>query len=235
MEFKSIYSENAVRDLYDKIMHQRKLGTIKHFEIFIDNMSVIPRTNDISNFFKYKSQLKANSRTVVVKLYKGESRVNDYYLFETTYLLNQKKQEADAAIIKKAIEKQEEILLLRTKIKRLKTKKSKLKTRNQVLESELKKLRENKNAFELVGKLAQGFTAESPSIEHQVNGVAINEQEKIAGIDKSLLLNIYTDLKDKLSEAEFQAILGIVVTLGEQTEIIKPTQEFVSSKFVSNL
>lgn len=235
MEFKSVYSEDALRDLYDKIMHQRKLGTIKYFEIFIDNMSVIPRTNDVGNFFKYKSQLRQNSRTVLIKLYKGDSRVNDSYLFETSYLLALKKQQADEELITKALDKEEQILELKYKINRLTKKKNKLKKRNQVLETQNKELTNKKQAFELVGKLTQSFVSDNSNSETKVEDALKSESQdsensKVAGIEIDDLLKIYHDLKDSLSDSEFQAILGIVLSLSDCKELIKPTHEFISSK-----
>lgn len=237
MEFKSVYSENGVSDLYDKIIHQRKLGTIKYFEIFIDNMSVIPRTNEIGNFFKYRTQLKQNSRTVVIKLYKGDSRVNDSYIFETTYLLNQKKQQADEEVIEKALINREEIYLLKNKINRITKKKNKLKKRNLILDTENKEFRKNKQTFELVGKLAQGLISVNNNSENQVENAPKqeNEDSKVAGIGVVDLLKIYNDLKDSLTDAEFQAILGILLSLGNYKELIKPTQEFISTKIEEEL
>ncbi|MCE3295133.1 MAG: hypothetical protein K0R65_847 [Crocinitomicaceae bacterium] len=244
MEFILNYTDAAVRDLYNKLVQQKDLGTSKDYEIFIDHISVIPRTNDLNNFFKYKYQLRQNSQTLVVRLYKGHSRVNDCYVFETPYLLAQKQREKRQQIIDKEFEKHAEINRLLTTIKRIKKKKNKLKSRNQVLEAELKQFQGNKNSIELVGKIGSLFQspvaeaakispegrAESSEMNADTYSQSNTQSTSIGGIETDVLLKIYSDFKGTLTDAEFQACLGVFMSLGHYKDLIGPTQEFIKSK-----
>jgi hypothetical protein len=81
------------------------------------------------------------------------------------------------------------------------------------------------------------FSTDNSNSENQVGSSPKQENEvsKVAGIEITDLLKIYNDLKDSLTDAEFQAILGIVLSLGTYKELIKPTQGFISTKIEKEL
>lgn len=85
--FKNKYSEQKISMLKHFLENSSQSGKPRDYEIFVDEMKVIERTNNKDEFENYEEFINDETRTVTVVLYDGQSRRNNrhvYYLKEET-------------------------------------------------------------------------------------------------------------------------------------------------------
>ena len=70
------------------LQDQAEKGSGKHFEVYVDDVKVIPRTNKVESFDDHKVYIDENTETVKVFTY-GSENSNRYNQF--TFVIEKKK------------------------------------------------------------------------------------------------------------------------------------------------
>jgi len=74
------YSDGIIQHLQEILFAENSKGTPKDFEVRIDNGRIIPRTKVVDLFETFPAQIKPESLTVTVIIYRGASQHNDTYV-----------------------------------------------------------------------------------------------------------------------------------------------------------
>ena len=76
------YNEAKVRALYDKLVVKRNKGQHHSFEIDVDGLKVVRRTEDLDRFSTYMEAIDGSTQEVIIILHKGpNSKDYDKYIF----------------------------------------------------------------------------------------------------------------------------------------------------------
>ncbi|MEK6614953.1 MAG: hypothetical protein AABZ32_02405 [Bacteroidota bacterium] len=84
----TIYSHEKIGLLKQMLVNSTEAGKPSDYEIRVDDMKVVPRTNDIDQFDNHEEFITDETRKVVVLVYDGNSRRNVRY----NYKLQEEKQ-----------------------------------------------------------------------------------------------------------------------------------------------
>lgn len=78
---KEAYTPNGINRIYQLLKNEAEKGKAKEFDIKVDNLKVVSRTDDPERFFEHEEFLVTNSRHITVNIYDGSStRCNRYML-----------------------------------------------------------------------------------------------------------------------------------------------------------
>ena len=75
----TIYSHEKIGLLKQMLVNSTEAGKPSDYEIRVDDMKVVPRTNDIDQFDNHEEFITDETRKVVVLVYDGNSRRNVRY------------------------------------------------------------------------------------------------------------------------------------------------------------
>lgn len=89
------YAREKMEQLQRRLQNAEAAGSPNEFEIIIDGMPVVNRTDDMEQFDNYLYELDDNTHILTVKIYFGKSNNNNQYSFE----VNPQTAEASAPVI----------------------------------------------------------------------------------------------------------------------------------------
>ncbi len=121
--YNETYSRERVEALKQLVYKFQQQGRPKYFSISIDGELIVPRTEDTETFDEYLDYMELHTETVEVRLYFGESRNSNRYIF---HLRQQSLNGIGATVdmdsrVEQALEKHKletRIMLLETELKR---------------------------------------------------------------------------------------------------------------------
>lgn len=90
------YDKHSIERLRHYLDQQHQAGQPRYFEVFVDTMKVVSKTNNPEDFDTYQDYVTENSREIKFKVYTGSasSPRNDQYLF------HMRKEEPEARLLK---------------------------------------------------------------------------------------------------------------------------------------
>lgn len=218
MEKRLKYNSSATQMIYNNLVSLYNQGKPRDFEIRIDDLTVVHRTNDLKKYYWYQKALTEYSQEVSIILYFGTSRRYDKYIlfrkidqYSSDVLTEQQFQQklADALTSQK---RELDNQMLKSKVKSQKRTILELKQKLEVLQS----------------KKGSDLSTLAPLIQLAFNKSASNKEqngesnEKLAG-----MIGYYRDL---FGEEIFERSLGIALKVAEHPEIIEEVSEFVQTK-----
>ncbi|MEM6771708.1 MAG: hypothetical protein AAF597_14080 [Bacteroidota bacterium] len=75
------YNQTKIDSIANLLTLNEQQGTAIDFEVWVDTLKVIPRTDDARRFETYADFVTADTRSVTILLYNGQSNRNDKYIF----------------------------------------------------------------------------------------------------------------------------------------------------------
>ena len=75
------YSQAKIDSIANLLVVNAEQDTPIDYEVFVDTLKVIPRTDDASRFESYSDFVNADTRSLTIILYNGQSNRNDKYIF----------------------------------------------------------------------------------------------------------------------------------------------------------
>lgn len=234
MESKQPYNPEIIQRLYEQLCFLYKQGNKRDYEIRLDYLTVVPRTDNTDVFYSYEACLGEWTQELSVWIYKGSSRVADKY----TFVL--KESEADKggytqiqvdaliARTKRDYAQGMEMSELRSKVKRQKKTIKRLQT---ALEA-----KQNDTSGQVVslitnlGKthLLNGVLGEGE--EQKQSGQSAHEPGPVNGLDTAQLVGVFEHYRKELGETDFQSLLGTVLTLAQQPKLIDQVRTFIQQQ-----
>ena len=222
--------EQGMLRIYQNLQNQKKYGQESDYEIRLDGMIVIPRTNKLEYFDDLKLYLRPESLEVHVRVYKGNSRVFDEYAFKTLY--GYKCQEVESNRFQ-ATEFGNQVISLSAEKSnlsfenyQLKQKKRRLKKKVKRLEIEVTELKKSTSIGTAISSLGENLI---PMIASKEGG---NSNPGLDGVSDKNLLDLYKHFKAELSAEEFEALISVLVNLGTNKGLIIPTNEQIKKQIL---
>lgn len=237
MERKQPYNTEIIQRLYEQLCFLQKQGNSRDYEIRLDHLTVVPRTSNTDVFYSYEACLGEWTQELSVWIYKGSSRVADKY----TFILREPETEkggytqiqVDALIArtKRDYAQGMEMSELRSKVKR---QKRTIKQLRKALEA-----KENDTSGQVAGLISS--LSKTTLLDGVLNTKDHQEQNEkpvpdsatIHGLDTSELVNVFAHYKKELGEVDFEAVLGIALTLAQNPKLIVPVREFIQQQIPS--
>lgn len=229
MERRQAYDQGTIERLHNQLAFLRQNGNSRDYEIRIDQLTVVPRTDNPDVFFSYEACLSEWTQELAVWIYKGASRVAEKYVFVLRESHNQTtgytQAQVDALITraKRDYLHGQEVSELRQKVKR---QKKTIKALKQALETRPENPDQVTHLLSSIGNsnLLAGILGKEQQPQDQK---ASSEQPTINGLDNAQIISVLEYYRQKLDEETFQAVLGTVLTLAQQPELIQPVRAFI--------
>ncbi len=75
------YSQAKIDSIANLLAVNEEQGTSIDYEVFVDTLKVIPRTDSAGRFESYTDFVNADTKSITIILYNGQSNRNDKYIF----------------------------------------------------------------------------------------------------------------------------------------------------------
>lgn len=234
MESKQPYNTEIIQRLYEQLRFLRGQGNSRDYEIRLDYLTVIPRTDNTDVFYSYEACLGEWTKELSIWIYKGLSRVADKY----TFVL--KESEADKggytqiqvdaliARTKRDYTQGMEMSQLRSKVKDQKKTIKKLRTALEAKQNDTSG--QVASFITSLGKTTLLDGALNKGEEQKQTGQSGNEPNPINGLDTSQLVAVLEHYRKELGEIDFQAVLGTAMTLAQNPNLIVPVRTFIQQQ-----
>lgn len=209
------YDSDNLDMIYNSLKKLKEHNNPRDYEIRIDGLSVIPRTNEVYRFYNHQDFMLGSSKEIVVLIYYGKSRLNDKYLLihnQDFLSKEQYKKELEDSI--KEFRKKEKLKRLIKKNKERKKQIVQLKAKVNNLESSSSKI--IKDLFPMI----------SSSLNKSTN----------SGIDQEtqMILKIIKSTKDEFGEEVFNNAMKIGLTVARNPSITESVEQFIDEKLKEN-
>jgi hypothetical protein len=215
------YNAANIKKIYANLVSLNSQGVPKDYEIRIDDLTVVHRTNDLSKFYLLQESITNYSSEMHIILYKGKARRYDKFIF---YLNNNQHSNSKLLTQESVDQKVKEILAIKETEYELERLRSDNETQQQLisdLEIENKALKV-KNSGELKEMM-------------KVFGSQFNTPTPVSsGASPDKMMQMIGEARKKFGEEVFNDVLGIALITGENPEIIKDVVEFVNTKIQDN-
>lgn len=229
MNSRESYSVSRLTEIYEYLVVQENSNNTLDYEIRIDHLIAVSRTNDTDRFFLFEEQLKENTMELLVLIFKGASRVSDKYCFVLKETPSSPSVEQQ---IQDALKREKEAMLVRFEMEYLR---KKIKDQKQTIKDLRKSLQNvdtgSENLSKIISSLGSNAALKnlfspngstSNSQADQLNGLSSLPDEEII----SLLKHYRTELR----EEQFQTLLGTILKMAQTPELIPLVREFITTK-----
>jgi hypothetical protein len=200
--------------IYNSLSNLLSQGNPKDFEIKIDGLTVVHRTNRLNKFSLYRKSMFEFTNEVTFMIYIGKSRVNDKYILSRNLLANKSPIDIKAEVNRIVKEKQHEYEFQRLKEVEVYQKKKIQKLKLKIEDLEGQKTGDLKEVLGAIGKLIPSNT--------NTKGVIDPEIQQI--------LDLIKHYKSNHSEKDFKEALAVGITLAESPDLIKDVKQFINKK-----
>lgn len=78
------YDTAKLDALYQIVKNAQVGGTAQDYEILVDGLRVVPRTSNPESFNNFSDFIQEDSKTVLIKMYRGGSNLQDKFFFHIT-------------------------------------------------------------------------------------------------------------------------------------------------------
>lgn len=234
MERRQPYNTEIIQRLYEQLCFLQRQGNSRDYEIRLDHLTVVPRTNNTDVFYSYEACLGEWTQELSVWIYKGSSRVADKYAFILKEPETEKggytQIQVDALIArtKRDYAQGMEMSELRSKVKR---QKRTIKQLRNALEAKEKDT--SGQVAGLISSLSKTSLLDGVlnTKDHpEQTGKPVPDSESINGLDTSQLIAVFAQYQKKLGQTDFEAVLGIAMTLAQNPKLITPVREFIQQQ-----
>ena len=110
MESREPYSLERIEELYEHLVFRAQSGQPIDYEIRLDHLVVVQRTNDPERFHEFETQLRDTTRELYIVFFKGTSRKSDKHCF---VLQEVAEPESFQQQLEEAVRREKEAMLIR--------------------------------------------------------------------------------------------------------------------------
>lgn len=241
MEQRQAYNMDHIQRLHAHLEFLAHNQTPRDYDVRVDELIVVPRTNDPTRFFNYEDCIFDWTKEVTFFLYKGASRVAEKYTFvlkdeQSSGTYTQAQVDAQVARIVRLAKQDAAYQDLLKKCKRRKRK-------IRELEAQLQQKEESRmpdQFSDLISLLSKSLTpqnstdkVESPlgsttTQDTSSQGSEQKEEEQENSLSMAAVISILEAYRKQLGETQFQALLGTMLVMGQQPELIPQVREFIT-------
>ena len=216
MTHKLKYNSENIDMIYNSLSNLVSQGKPKYFEIKIDGLTVVHRTNRLNKFSLYRKSMFEFSNEITFMIYHGNSRVNDKYILTRKIIPDHAPIDIDAEVEQIVKQKQHEF-----EFQRLKETVIKQKQKIQKLKSKIEDLESQKS-----GDLKEVLSAISLLLPNRYDG----QEEKDIDPDTKKMIELITYLKKKHGKKVLEEALSVGLILVESPKLIKDVKQFINQK-----
>lgn len=227
---KQSYDPAQVQKLADLVRLYREKGQPFDYEIMVDDLKVVRRTNDPEMFFLFENFVTADTRHVEVIFYNGSSNVNERRMF--TFIDEPQEKGLSGTEIDSRIQEQVERQKKEWEYGLLRQENKELKEEVEELEKEVERLEKEKDEWvnsqspfkgilgEVGSSFVESFLRRNPAIVKSLPGGEalsglLDQQTKTTSVVDETEVTFKPSEKPTLSDAD-QAALVFVAQLKEQ-------------------
>jgi len=216
MTHRLIYNSENIDMIYNSLSNLSSQGKPKDFEIKIDGLTVVHRTNRLNKFSLYRKSMFESTNEVTFIIYNGASRVNDKYILSRNLLANTSQIDIDEEVRRIVKEKQHEY-----EFQRLKEAEVKQKHKIQKLKSKIEDLESQKS-----GDLTEVLGAISLLLP--TNDTTNKEDE--LDLETKKMVKLIKFYKSKYDKKVIDEALAVGLTLVESPKLINDVKQFINKK-----
>lgn len=225
------YNNDTVKHVFDQLMNFKNQGNTKDYEIRIDDLTVVERTNNLDNFHLFKQSLNQFTETVSILLYKGSSRNYDKYVLTRKTEQESKPDLASEEYLKQRLDdwikkekKEIHFARLKEENKQLKKQLKKSEARNETLQA--KKSIDLDGIMKVVTQIPQlmgGKNDPHEKLPTELNGMPITD-----------LIGMINECRKHWGDEKFQRVLGVTMTLGNDQKLLAAVEQLIKKKDEEN-
>lgn len=229
MNSRESYSVSRLTEIYEYLVVQDNSNNSLDYEIRIDHLIAVSRTNDTARFFHFEEQLKENTIEVTVLIFKGTSRVSDKYCFvlkETPSLPSVEQQ------IQEALKQEKEAMLVRFEMEYLR---KKIKDQKQTIKDLRKSLQNVDTGSENLSKIISSLGS-NPALKNlfytnrSATSIQPDQLNDLSSLPDEEIISLLKHYRTELGEEQFQALLGTILKMAQTPELIPLVREFITTK-----
>ena len=212
MKTRQNHTQHTVEKLYSSLQHLESQGYPKEYDIRVDDILIIHRTNDTTKFYDYQHHLEIDTKEIVFRLYQGTSRRYDQY----TFLLQdtiEEESKLNTAYIQERLEEERGKMRQEFELQTLRETKEKQRKKIKQQQKRIQEL-ESKKQLELA-PLMQLITSNMEASSKEDN-------------KKNELHQMLEDYERQYGKKTLHATLGISLTLCEHPHLIQKVKEFIT-------
>ncbi len=234
MESKQPYNTEIIQRLYEQLCFLRGQGNSRDYEIRLDYLTVVPRTDNTDIFFSYEACLGEWTQELSVWIYKGSSRVADKYSFVLKEPETDKggytQIQVDALIArtKRDYAQGAEMSELRNKVKQQKKTIKRLRTALEAKQNDTSG--QVASLITSLGKTTLLDGVLNKGEERKQTAQSAHEPTPVNGLDTTQLVEVFEHYRKELGETDFQAVLGTAMTLAQNQNLIDPVRAFIQQQ-----
>jgi hypothetical protein len=224
MESREPYSFERIEELYEHLVFRAQSGQPIDYEIRIDHLVVVQRTNDPERFHEFEPQLRDTTRELYVVLFKGTSRKSDKHCFVLQEIAEPQSFQQQ---LEEAIRREKEALLIRLEMEYLRKK----------VKSQKRTIKDLKRTIEQHGASGEGIAnvlkelSSSPMVKDLLKGKSPNTDTAALGaLPNEEIVSVIEHYRNHLGEETFQALLGTMLALAQSPKLIPEVRQFITSK-----
>lgn len=225
------YNNTTVKHVFKQLKNFKNQGKTKDYEVRIDDLTVVQRTNNLGNFHLFKKSLTNFSEAISILLYKGNSRKYDQYVLnrkiENKDVPNLAPQEYLQRKLDEWISKEKKEIhfaRLKEENKQLKKQLKKSETKNKELQA--------KKSIDLDGIMK--FATQLPQLINNQSKANQTLPTELNGIPMTDLLQMINGYRKSWGDEVFQRALGVTITLGNDLQLLKAVEQLIKTKEEEN-
>lgn len=208
------YNSENIDMIYNSLSNLLSQGKPKDFEIKIDGLTVVHRTNRLNKFSLYRKSMFEFTNEVIFIIYIGKSRVNDKYILSRNLLSNKSPINVQAEVDRIVKEKQHEQEFKRLKETEIYQKKKIQKLKLKIEDLEAQKSEDLKLIFSEMSKLL-------PTPENS---------EESDDKETQQMIDLIKHYKSKHGKKALEESLAVGLMLVENPDLIIKVKQFINKK-----
>lgn len=215
------YSKDNVELVFDLLTNYKSQGTPKEYDIQLDGITVVQRTNDLNSFYSFMSFLSEYTRSVCVRLFLGKSRKCDKYVLQQQGNVSPDPHMTTEDYIKQEVKKrldddkkEFEYTMLLDENRKLRKSKKKLKKKVQELEES--KLNSVKELIQMATLHFGNFKPGDKDMPKAINGIPTED-----------ILRMMDEKRQEMGDEMFGRCLSILLAVAMNPELIPMMEELI--------
>lgn len=208
------YNSENIDMIYNSLSNLLSQGKPKDFEIKIDGLTVVHRTNRLNKFSLYRKSMFEFTNEVIFIIYIGKSRVNDKYILSLNLLSNKSPINVQAEVDRIVKEKQHKQEFKRLQESEIYQKKKIQKLKLKIEDLEAQKSEDLKLIFSEMSKLL-------PTPENS---------EESDDKETQQMIDLIKHYKSKHGKKALEESLAVGLMLVENPDLIIKVKQFINKK-----
>lgn len=236
MDTRKYYSSHETLQLARYLHQLADQGAPIDYEIRVDGLVAVPRTNNPENFFDYQEFLKDDTREMTVLFFKGASRVSDKHVL----ILSDKPLAQPVPTFEErlnfALEQDRSEVLRKIELDKLKGLNEQ---QQRKIKKQKRKIKQLKQAVASAGSESAGLAkvlkdlAGSPKVKDLLGAKGGNDgsgTSDLGALPDEMIIGYLKDYREKLGEQTFQELLGTTLTMAQKPELITQVRTFITNQ-----